>query len=134
MHNFRLPAVLAGLVAAVVGQRLLQPMETRADAAAREHEPSPGAYARALARLYEANLTPVVLSGTTSHPSLFDRLATMPGVIIQGRYDVVTPLRSAWDLHKAWPKARLEIVNDAGHTGTEAGLAAALINATDMFS
>jgi len=62
------------------------------------------------------------------------RLKDIPGVIVQGRYDVVTPLRSAWDLHKMWPTARLDIVPDAGHTGTEAGLAAALINATDAFS
>lgn len=63
-----------------------------------------------------------------------DRLKTIPGVIVQGRYDVVTPLRSAWDLHKAWPTARLDIIADAGHTGTEAGLTAALVNATDSFS
>jgi proline iminopeptidase len=63
-----------------------------------------------------------------------DRLAGIPGVIVQGRYDVVTPMRSAWDLHKAWPEARLDIVTEAGHTGTEPGLAAALINATDSFS
>lgn len=63
-----------------------------------------------------------------------DRLKAIPGVIVQGRYDVVTPLRSAWDLHKAWPTARLTIIADAGHTGTEAGLAAALINVTDSFS
>lgn len=63
-----------------------------------------------------------------------DRLSAIPGVIVQGRYDVVTPMRSAWDLHKAWPTARLDIIADAGHTGTETGLAAALINATDSFS
>jgi proline iminopeptidase len=63
-----------------------------------------------------------------------DRLKDIPGIIIQGRYDVVTPVRSAWDLHKAWSTARLDIVADAGHTGTEAGLAAALINATDSYS
>ncbi len=66
----------AGLLVAGLGQRLLQRMETRADAAAREHEPSPGAYARALTRLYEANLTPVVMT-TTTHPSLFDRLVSL---------------------------------------------------------
>ncbi len=63
-----------------------------------------------------------------------DRLETIPGVIVQGRYDVVTPMQNAWDLHKAWPAARLDIVDDAGHTGTEPGLAAALINATVGFS
>lgn len=62
-----------------------------------------------------------------------DRLKTIPGVIVQGRYDVVTPLQSAWLLRKEWPTARLDIVDDAGHTGTEPGLAAALVNATDSF-
>jgi proline iminopeptidase len=62
-----------------------------------------------------------------------DRLKDIPGVIVQGRYDVVTPLHSAWALHKAWPSARLDIVDDAGHTGTEPGLAAALVNAADRF-
>jgi len=62
------------------------------------------------------------------------RLKDIPGSIIQGRYDVVTPLQSAWALHKVWPTAHLDIIDDAGHTGTEPGLAAALINATDGFS
>jgi len=62
------------------------------------------------------------------------RLADIPGVIVQGRYDMVTPMHSAWALHKVWPSARLDIVDDAGHTGTEPGLAAALVNATDGFS
>jgi proline iminopeptidase len=62
-----------------------------------------------------------------------DRVKDIPGVIVQGRYDVVTPLHSAWALHKAWPSARLDIVDDAGHTGTEPGLAAALVNAADRF-
>ncbi|WP_119390106.1 prolyl aminopeptidase [Taklimakanibacter lacteus] len=61
------------------------------------------------------------------------RLKDIPGVIVQGRYDVVTPMHSAWALHKVWPSARLDIVDDAGHTGTEPGLAAALVNATDRF-
>ena len=66
--------------------------------------------------------------------NLAGRLTEIPGVIIQGRHDVVTPMKSAWDLHKVWPTARLDIVDDAGHTGTEPGLAAALVNATDRFS
>jgi len=61
------------------------------------------------------------------------RLADIPGIIVQGRYDMVTPMHSAWALHKVWPSARLDIVDDAGHTGTEPGLAAALVNATDGF-
>ena len=61
------------------------------------------------------------------------RLKDIPGVIIQGRYDVVTPPRSAWDLHRAWPEAEFIMVADAGHTATEPGIADALVRATDRF-
>jgi proline iminopeptidase len=58
----------------------------------------------------------------------------IPTVIVQGRYDVVCPMQSAWDLHKAWPEAKLEIVRDAGHSAFEPGNATALLNATDAFA
>ena len=58
----------------------------------------------------------------------------LSGVIIQGRYDVVTPAETAWALHKAWPEAHFEIVPDAGHTATEPGITDALIRATDRFT
>jgi proline iminopeptidase len=61
------------------------------------------------------------------------RLKGIPGCIIQGRYDVVTPAITAWDLHKAWPEADFEMVPDAGHTGSEPGIADALVRATDRF-
>lgn len=61
------------------------------------------------------------------------RLRGIPGVIIQGRYDVVTPPATAWDLHKAWPEAELIMVADAGHTATEPGIADALVRVTDRF-
>ncbi len=61
------------------------------------------------------------------------KLAAIPGVIIQGRYDVVTPPVTAWDLHRAWPQADFIIVPDAGHTATEPGIADALVRATDRF-
>jgi proline iminopeptidase len=61
------------------------------------------------------------------------RLKDIPGVIVQGRYDVVTPMETAWALHKAWPEAELVIVPDAGHTATEPGLADALVRATNQF-
>jgi proline iminopeptidase len=61
------------------------------------------------------------------------RLKHIPGVIIQGRYDVVTPPATAWDLHKAWPEADFIMVADAGHTATEPGIASALVQATDRF-
>lgn len=57
----------------------------------------------------------------------------IPAVIVQGRYDVVTPMRSAWDLHRAWPEADLRVVPHAGHAATEPGTIHELINATDRF-
>lgn len=60
-----------------------------------------------------------------------DKLQNIPGVIVQGRYDLICPLESAWELHQAWPKAELKIIGDAGHSATEPGTVDALINATD---
>jgi proline iminopeptidase len=57
----------------------------------------------------------------------------IPGVIIQGRYDVVTPAKSAWDLHRAWPEAALRLVQDAGHAQSELGILSELVLATDRF-
>jgi proline iminopeptidase len=61
------------------------------------------------------------------------RLRDIPAVIVQGRYDVVCPMRSAWDLHRAWPEADLKIVPDAGHAAFEPGIAHELLEATDRF-
>jgi proline iminopeptidase len=58
----------------------------------------------------------------------------IPGVIVQGRYDVVCPMTSAWDLHKAWPEAQLHIIPDAGHSISEPGIIDALVEATDKFA
>jgi proline iminopeptidase len=57
----------------------------------------------------------------------------IPGVIVQGRYDVVCPMMSAWDLHRAWPEAQLKIIPDAGHSISEPGIIDALVEATDQF-
>ncbi|MBY3793219.1 prolyl aminopeptidase [Rhodococcus fascians] len=57
----------------------------------------------------------------------------IPGVIVQGRYDVVCPATSAWALHKAWPSADLVIVDDAGHSAAEPGIVHHLVEATDRF-
>ena len=62
-----------------------------------------------------------------------DKIRRIPGVIVQGRYDVVCPLRSAWDLHRAWPEADLRIVADAGHSAFEPGITHELMRATDQF-
>jgi proline iminopeptidase len=62
------------------------------------------------------------------------RLKEIPGVIIQGRYDVATPAKTAWDLHKTWPEAKFIMVPDAGHAVSEPGIAHHLIEATDAFA
>ena len=59
------------------------------------------------------------------------RIANVPGWIVQGRFDVVTPLESAWALKRAWPAAEFEIIWDAGHASTEPGIIDALVRATD---
>lgn len=61
------------------------------------------------------------------------KLADIPGVIIQGRYDMCTPAFTAWDLHRAWPQAELQIIPDAGHSFSEPGILSAIIEATDRF-
>ncbi|MDR0779719.1 MAG: alpha/beta fold hydrolase, partial [Pseudomonadales bacterium] len=62
-----------------------------------------------------------------------EKIRHIPCVIVQGRYDVVCPMRSAWHLHKAWPEAKLVVVPDAGHSAFEPGIAQALRAATDGF-
>jgi proline iminopeptidase len=57
----------------------------------------------------------------------------IPGVIVHGRYDVCTPIEQAWELHKAWPEAKLEVIANAGHAASENGIVEALIRATDNF-
>ncbi len=61
------------------------------------------------------------------------RIRHIPCVIIQGRYDMCTPVRTAWDIHKAWPEANFRLVGDAGHAGSEPGIVHELICATDRF-
>jgi proline iminopeptidase len=62
------------------------------------------------------------------------KIRHIPAVIVQGRYDVICPMRSAWALHRAWPEADLQIAPDAGHSAFEAGNARALVAATDRFA
>ncbi|MBV8742480.1 MAG: prolyl aminopeptidase [Sinobacteraceae bacterium] len=62
------------------------------------------------------------------------RIRHIPTVIVQGRYDVVCPMKSAWDLHRAWPEAELRIVADAGHSAFERGNTHELVSATDRFA
>ena len=60
-----------------------------------------------------------------------DKLQNIPGVIVQGRYDLICPLESAWTLHQHWLNSELKIIVDAGHSATEIGTVDALVSATD---
>lgn len=61
------------------------------------------------------------------------KIRHIPGVIVHGRYDVVCPVQNAWDLHQAWPEAKLVISPTSGHSAFEAENASALVEATDAF-
>lgn len=62
------------------------------------------------------------------------RIRDIPAVIVQGRYDVTTPMRTAWDLHRAWPEAEFQIIDMAAHAMTEPGILSALLDATDTMA
>ena len=63
-----------------------------------------------------------------------ERVRSIPAVLIQGRYDVICPPVTAWELHKAWPESKLVIVPDAGHSAREQGIEQALVDATRKFA
>lgn len=63
-----------------------------------------------------------------------DRIRHIPTVIVQGRYDMVCPMFTAWELHQAFPEAEFVIVPDAGHSMTEVGIRSVLIAAGDLLS
>jgi len=62
-----------------------------------------------------------------------DRIAHLPAVIVQGRYDAICPPLSAYRLQQAWPGAQLDMIPDAGHGALEHGIASALVRATERF-
>ena len=59
------------------------------------------------------------------------RLKDVPAWIVQGRYDVVTPMTTAWALHRAWPEAKFNLVKKAGHSSSDGGILEALVAAAD---
>jgi proline iminopeptidase len=61
------------------------------------------------------------------------KIRHVPATLVQGRYDVVCPMASAWELHRAWPEAELRVIPDAGHSASEPGIIDALVEATDRF-
>jgi len=63
-----------------------------------------------------------------------DRIRGVPAVIVQGRYDVCTPMKTAFELHQAWPEAEFAVIEDAGHAASEPGIIDALVRATNAFA
>ena len=63
-----------------------------------------------------------------------DVIRHIPSTIIQGRYDVCTPMKTAWDLHKSFPEADFHIIPDAGHAFNEPGIADRLVRTTDAYA
>jgi proline iminopeptidase len=92
-------------------------------------------FALALARI-EAHY--FVNRGFLSHENQLldgvDRIRHLPGVIVHGRYDVVCPIDTAYELHRRWPEADFRIVLEAGHSAYEPGITAELVTATDRFA
>ena len=63
-----------------------------------------------------------------------DRIAHIPSIIVQGRYDVVCPVESAYELHRAWPKSELIIAERSGHSALEPEITSYLVEATERFA
>ena len=78
----------------------------------------------------------MVHGGFMQEDQLIQNIASirhLPGVIVQGRYDVICPPQTAVRLHQAWPESLLKIIPDAGHAALEPGTASALVAATEQF-
>lgn len=93
---------------------------------------APGEYARAFARLENHYF---INSGFLDYDGQIldqiERIAHIPGVIVQGRYDMICPPRKAWQLAQAWPNAELRMIRNAGHALSEPGISAELVRTMD---
>lgn len=96
---------------------------------------APGEYARAFARLENHYF---VNSGFLEEDGWILRnvgqLRGIPGVIVQGRYDMICPPRRAWELAQAWPGADLRMIRNAGHALSEPGISAELVRVMDQIA
>jgi proline iminopeptidase len=90
-----------------------------------------GISALALARIEAHYFTHDVFVAEGALLDQADRLAGIPGVIVQGRYDMVCPIATADALTRAWRDAKFVVVPDAGHSAMEPGIRAALVGATE---
>ncbi|KJZ19509.1 prolyl aminopeptidase [Loktanella sp. S4079] len=97
---------------------------------------APAEYARAFARLenhYFVNAGFLAPHQQILHPDQMAKIAHIPGVIVQGRYDMICPPTSAYNLSKSWDNSRLTMVGRAGHALSEPGISAALVHSMDLF-
>jgi proline iminopeptidase len=99
--------------------------------AARFRDPS---FAMAYARLVTHYVRHNAWLGDGSVLRDVNRLARIPGVLVNGRFDFQAPIATAWKLHSLWPGSELVIVNDAGHAASNPGITRELIRATDRFA
>ncbi|TCS66437.1 proline iminopeptidase [Primorskyibacter sedentarius] len=96
---------------------------------------APGEYARAFARLenhYFTNAGFLDFDGQIL--AQVDRIAHIPGVIVQGRYDMICPPARAWQLAEAWPNAEMRMIRNAGHALSEPGISAELVRTMDQLA
>jgi proline iminopeptidase len=96
---------------------------------------APGEYARAFSRLENHYFTHAAfLDYDGQILDRIQRIAHIPGVIVQGRYDMICPPENAWKLARAWPNAELKMVRNAGHALSEPGISAELVRAMDRLA
>ena len=96
---------------------------------------SPAEYARAFARLANHYFTnSIFLDEDAQILNNMDRIAHINGTIVQGRYDMICPPTSAYQLHKLWPNSDLRLIAKAGHALSETGITGELIRTTDRLS
>lgn len=96
---------------------------------------APGDYARAFARLENHYFTNAgFLDEDRWILKNADRIADIPGVIVQGRYDMICPPQRAWELARAWPNGDLRMIRNAGHALSEPGISAELVRAMDQIA
>lgn len=96
---------------------------------------APGDYARAFARLenhYFVNAGFLTEDGWILNN--VDRISEIPGIIVQGRYDMICPPKRAWELAQAWQNVELKMIRNAGHALSEPGISAALVSAMDTIA
>ena len=95
--------------------------------------PSSGGYRLGLSRIEAYYFTNNMLDPEDRLLRRVDTIRHIPATIVQGRYDIVCPIGTADELHRAWPETRYVVVADAGHSAMEPGITKALVEATNRY-